>query len=680
MKRKFNDNDDDDEQVYKISKRIKIDDKININEWVSASSIHNYMLDDPILDWIKYSDKYRYEINNENFEDSFFKCIMEKGNKFEEAVIKYFKKTPNFSKNFKQISYCQEDICERKKFQETINAMKDGIPYIYQGVIHDNENNTFGSPDLIVRSDYINKLVPNTINNEDIFISAPNIDLNYHYRIIDIKYCLLHLCSDGEYLLNSGRMRANKGQIMLYNNIIGKIQGYTPSECYVLGRGWEFTKNKDTFSSDLCDNALGKINIIGKDKIFLEKINRAIKWVKEVKKNGNKWNIYPSPDRWELYPNMCNKYDMPYGCIKKKIAKELNEITQICHIGFKNRQNAHNNGIYSWKDLDITSETLGMNGEKISVLVEKILDFNNGKIGKHELVIPKIIENNIFNWKREKINSEKNRPILEFYLDFEIINNIFDNMKQIPKIGSNSWVFMIGLTAVINTENTDNPGDTENEDDKNYVKYYNFTAKELNRKGEYEIFNNMHILIKDLCNKYNIDIGNVNLYHWGHIEKNVYENILLKYNKPRHWDIGIFCDMLKLFKSEGILVKDVLTFGLKDIGKGLLKHNLITNKMCHWDDEVSNGLDAMIKAEKCYNDNNNDDNNNDNADNNILSNIDIQNIIKYNEIDCQMVYEIVNYLRNNHTKNRRDIDIDNNSIAHRIKKNRKIEKKIEKYR
>ena len=42
------------------NKRVKYNnnnDLLDTNLWVSASQIHNYMLDDPILDWIKYHIK-----------------------------------------------------------------------------------------------------------------------------------------------------------------------------------------------------------------------------------------------------------------------------------------------------------------------------------------------------------------------------------------------------------------------------------------------------------------------------------------------------------------------------------------------------------------------------------------------------------------------------------------------
>ena len=255
-------------------------------EWVSASSIHNYMLDDPVLDYFKYIGKYKYgrqkskkqkkkrfpntyyneisknllnseqknngnivriksksiekrQKSNINFETNFFEFITDKGNQFEDKVIDYLlnDRLPRIlpdivilSNIFVQASFSHFEVHKASSYEKTIDLMKKGVPIIYQGVLHNYKNKTFGSPDLIVRSDYINYLTNEpTLTNEESF-KGSDLSEDYHYRIIDIKYHTISLRSDGKRILNGGRMKANKGQIMLYNMMLEDIQGFIPNE------------------------------------------------------------------------------------------------------------------------------------------------------------------------------------------------------------------------------------------------------------------------------------------------------------------------------------------------------------------------------------------------------------------------------------------------------------------
>jgi hypothetical protein len=63
--------------------------------------------------------------------------------------------------------------------------MRNGEPIIYQGVLHNYENNTYGLPDLIVRSDYINKLMNyQVIDKEEEIKPAIKLGTNFHYKVI----------------------------------------------------------------------------------------------------------------------------------------------------------------------------------------------------------------------------------------------------------------------------------------------------------------------------------------------------------------------------------------------------------------------------------------------------------------------------------------------------------------
>jgi putative phage-type endonuclease len=202
--------------------------------WVSATKIRNYMMDDPLIDWldhhgnhktpIKYiNHNYKYKdiktakydvkdkIQSKNNNNVFNSFLMKQGTTFEDRVIEIIRN--KHGDNMVQIATFQQ-AKSHIKYLETIHHMKQGTPIIYQGVLHDYTNKTFGMPDLLVRSDWINKLIQTkVIRTKNINTPAPLLqDSKWHYRVIEIKYTSLMLCSDGKYLRNTKAVSAHKGQ------------------------------------------------------------------------------------------------------------------------------------------------------------------------------------------------------------------------------------------------------------------------------------------------------------------------------------------------------------------------------------------------------------------------------------------------------------------------------------
>ena len=80
---------------------------------------------------------------------------MNKGLIFENAIMEIMhEKFPNEIATVASVYQAKS----RLKFLETVNHINKGTPIIYQGVLHDDNRKIFGMPDLLVRSDYINKI------------------------------------------------------------------------------------------------------------------------------------------------------------------------------------------------------------------------------------------------------------------------------------------------------------------------------------------------------------------------------------------------------------------------------------------------------------------------------------------------------------------------------------------
>jgi hypothetical protein len=585
------------------SKKIKMSSElIDSNEYHSASSIHNYVLKDTLTDWLNL----KYPVDEEN-ESKFVSYIKNKGCTFEEDTVEIIKKiVEDAGEEFVYVAKNREDIKKVSNYTKTIELINDGVAVIYQGVLHGNKDfKAYGSPDLIVRSDVVKLFINEPINKDKDEFG------NYKYVIIDIKYHTLKFTSNGKTLLNDGRMPAYKGQIMVYNVLLGNIQGYAPDYCYILGRGW---KNPSKYTSNPnWNNKLGLIDFYEKDAFIQELITGAHTWLNKLNKFGKYW-VFNDPNiEPELYPNMCVT-DGHY--LKKESAIVIDEITQLWNVGIKERSLAHAKNIYKISDPRLSADVLGIrkNTNKYSI-VDKMIKFNNNKIGHGEFVLPKYVKDNIYMWHEP--------DLIEFYIDFETLSNIFVESNMVVMIG-------LGVCTRIN--------------DVVRWQYYNFRVPDLLGNYDFHIFKEMYEKMNELIDDVNEYIENIDnfmklsdalVFHWGSIEKTIYEDVYTKYCEVEDWEMLNIVDLNRIFIDEQILVKGIFNFGLKNVTNGLIKHDLITfDSTDGWKDGMSNGLDVMVEMYEMYKN----------------KDADAKQIIKYNEMDVRSLEKIVDYLRKNHTR------------------------------
>ena len=662
--------------------------------WVSASSISNYLLDDPILDYMKITNKknkqnFSSNINNINF----VQILKDQGIQFEKAVIRLLK-IPN--QNFKQIQYNRNDVFNNNKYIETINAMKIGVPFIYQAILHSKKHKLYGSADLLVRNDYIEYICKNI---KEPIPNAPNINFlnsskNYYYIVIDIKSSTLNLRSNGNTLLNKGRTVASKGQIYIYHKMVSEIQNFNSGIAFILGRKYKYTKMNKKYSGNGWFDRLGSINFNKIDNFIINKVDEAILWRRKVQTEHDKMIVYPSnfeskivedasdadifkPSRIklrddlyiDLYPNMCNKLDDNFHNKKRKLADFLGEHTLIGWVGIKHRKIAHSNNIFRFDDPKCTINTLGITGNKRRKTIHTLLKMNqttnNSKISESTCnpkvleawkefclsknFIPKKIITNIYNWRN--INS------IEAYVDFETVpcslleNYLFKNVPTTNLEGQR--IFLIGIWY-------------KNSISDNW-EYKKFISDNLDIKGESKIIFDFTNFIKD--NKF------TKLYHWGksaepYMYQNAYNRYIKVLTQDRNFESkiveddiseildskfrakeaqrarvrdgsfvsslnkNIWKDMCTLFKEGNVGIRGVKTYGLKDVANHMFLHNLIPEI---WDSNNSNcinGTNAIVNAYQ--------------INKNMQTDPRMNDIIKYNKIDCKILYDIMKYIRNNH--------------------------------
>jgi putative phage-type endonuclease len=578
---------------------------INWNNWVSATRIHNYMVDDALIDWL---DIHQFKSNEIIFKENQFKSsentfqqyIMKQGIVFENTIIT--KLRIMFPNEVVTVANYQE-AKSFDKYLETINHMKNGVPIIYQGVLHDYSKKIFGMPDLLVRYDYLNYIFGTPITKQTQIKKGSNVI--QQYRVVDIKFISLELCANGKHLRNTNKnIIAYKGQLYIYNKLLGVLQGKTPSKAYILCKHWSFTKCQNYYSGGCFDNC-AHINFKTVDKFIRSKTSKAIKWIRDLTNNGHKWQIY---SRDELKPNMCHVDK--WQSVKKQIAHYYNDITELWYCGIKNREIAESRGVKNWRThKGLTSEKLGITGSKIASTLQLFIDMNQDiSITENEqesLIIPNRIKSNLYDWKNSK-------NTIEFYIDFETISDTicYDSGW------SGTFIFMIGVGVNI---------------DNKWI-FKCFIAESLTFTSERNILLDFHqyiVSITSLNNTYK-----KNLWHWGSAENYLYRNAMNKHadllsqvNLLTEW-----CDMLKLFKEEPIITRGMLNFSLKSVVKAFYNNCFIETS---YDTDICNGLDAMVISYEYYK-------------NTKVNSSIIKDIEKYNEIDCKVIWEILTYLRKHH--------------------------------
>jgi len=591
---------------------------IDHTSWIAPSRLRNYMHGDPLLDWLdmrggaSFSPEHiGLRDNSADGDSGFINFIMQKGIEFESRVIAIIRQ--RFPGMVHQVSYGPSDVVSPDRARATDSLIEKGVPFIYQGVLHDADTRSYGCPDLLVRNDYLTRLVPGAVLARRVKQRWSRFAPPHFYYIVDIKFTTLPLRANSVGLLNSGSVPYYKTQLTFYNDILTKKQHYRAPYGYLLGRGYTYRKCGDDYTGNSCFAKLGVVDFLQSDKDYADRTANAVAWVKRVRANAHRWQVLPKPSVPELYPNMANARDYPHHATKEYIARELREITLLWGCGLKQRRNAHLYKIYRYDDSRLNTKRLGLNGPIQSRIVQTMIEFNRDSASS---IRPDVVTNNVGEWQA--------RDRLEFYVDFETVPNIFDDFTRLPYRGGVSMIFMIGVGYTA-------PGSST-------WMYRTFTAKRLSKSDECDMLEQFLQYMTAVVDHYDVEYT-PNVYHWSRAEPIQFTKAL-----SEHVDVTVcvdfnFVDLLTVFKDDTILVRGVFDFGLKSVARGLASLGFIPDL---YTGAVSGGSDAMLRAATCYK-------TAATRDVSVTTLIQFRQIVTYNEVDCKVMWYIVDYLRKNHT-------------------------------
>ena len=413
------------------------------------------------------------------------------------------------------------------------------------------------------------------------------IRLKGNFHVLDIRLMSCYYCKDNITLKNNPYLWYCKTRLYMMNNLLPKPQKLA----YIAAR----KIGDKTYKEHLI--------FIEMSNTLKQRYNDALEWVNKLQINKNKWKLEP-PSVKELFPNMKVKNE-EWNNVKKELAIKLKEISLVWNITTKQRQKLHSKGIFSWNDprLFNTLQTKKTIPNTLNIQ-KKFINMNSSTKDTYPT-----IKNEI----NVDILNKKN--YVSFFVDFETVMDLDENSTQC----NINMTFMIGCIAVVNGKSS----------------YKDFTVSRLTDIEEKKIFIRWIEYMNRISNKHNALLKDVPIYHWSPAEKTFYKAAA---NKHLLEPIDSFkwIDMFQIFKREPITLKNAWAFGLKNIAKVLYDNGEIKTT---WSvDDATDGQDAMVRVIKC----------NEKAD---IKNVplkrfeEMHQIITYNYVDCQVLYEILECIK-----------------------------------
>ena len=627
---------------------------------VDVTSLRQKLLDDPVIDWLQlYGHRHGLERDPTSKVD-FNAFIFERGQAFERAVLKLLAKRWPVA----LVEGASDTSIAR---QRTLELMQAGAPIIAGAALVDDDRGLRGRPDLLVRSDVLLSLTPSAFDAERVWrkandrslssadiasIPAPLLGNASHYRVVDIKFTGLHLDRRG-HVGNLGSAPSFKGQVWLYNQMLGKLQGYTPPAAFLLGRSWAKGTTDATFEEGRsCFDRLGPVfidDLLKRGLTIEDGIAAALSWQHRLRADGHDWSVDGEPTVPELRPNMKNKQDAPWHQAKKVLAERQGELTQLWQVGIDLRNRAlagtisdGSGGVWPAirhvNDSHVCAETLGVTKPSVITALDASLAINRST---DAVTWPAVVSVNADEWRRAKR--------LELFIDFETVNDLDDDFAALPERGGQPLIFMVGVGRYL--------------DDGSWS-FQCFVADRLSIAAEGQMLDRFFQHLADLQQAAGVVDNDVVAYHWSPAEESMLDTSWAS-ARSRHphrystasrsnssyysntwrddtclnWPKVPWYDFLnRVVKKQPFVVKGATGFGLKAIGKALHAHGLIQTS---WTDGPTDGMGAMVLAWQAERQAQSKNSNTAR----LLDIAEMAEVVTYNEVDCRVMAEVIQFVR-----------------------------------
>ncbi len=589
-------------------------------EWVSASATLNYCCDDPALDWLEgFGESKGFSRDDQlpgyDARTDFRAFLRQRAAEFETVV------TDHLAHRFGLVRIARKpaDVRSRAFAEATLAAMRDRAEVVAQGVLWNPETQVYGAADLLIRSDILHTIFPSALSEDEAGLTAPGLPAgSRHYRVVDIKFTTLDLLKDGQ--AASDHLK-HMVQVWLYNEALGRLQGFVPTSAFLLGRRWRAgSKQRGT-------SALERLARVEGDRGFdswgmsLREIGlAACSWVRRVATEGAGWQACPEPSVAELRPNPHRTDDQPWHQAKLKIVHDLADLAVLPRVTPEKRATALAAGLKHWTDAGCTAARLGITGEKAAPLVDAVIRANHSP-ADGPIVFPERVTANESLWRAP--------AVADFYVDFETVNDLDEDFSHFPEANGQPLIFMIGC------------GHLSGPPEGPRWEFRVFTVRTLAETEERRIIEEWLDHLRRVCADRDTPLEQARIFHWSPAETSslteAYNAAIVRQGSPP-WPKLPWVDLLnRLMKEQPVTVRGAFAFGLKAIAKAMHAHGLIQTL---WSDGPADGLGAMVGAWWCHREAS--------RRGAAMTDLDLmREIERYNEVDCKVMAEVLAFLRQN---------------------------------
>lgn len=610
-------------------------------DWVSPGRTRNYLNGDPLLDWLERHGRNHgftpdSELPGYDERTDFGPFIFRQGLAFEDGVMRCLA-DELAARGHAPPLRISSDVSHSRSADHanaTVDAMRAGTPMIQQAVLWDPAMRVYGVADLLVRSDVLAALFPADLALEEATgpgHGAPLLGLaDRHYRVVDIKFRDLKLRKDGSADNNA---LAFMGQVWLYNRMLAGMGGYLAPAAFLLGRSWSQGSGTTQERGESCLERLARVDDArtvkrdGEDVELETMVAHALDWLRRNRRDGAAWTLFPVPSVPELYPNGRHTMDQPWHAAKQAIAERLEELTILPRVSPAARDRAIRAGITSWRDPRVTAAVLEVSGDTYVAQFERILEANHAPV-------PVVLPTTSVHGQDELWRTPAS---FECYADFETVSNLADDFSRLPLVGGQPLIFQVGCghwePPGLGEPRGDGPDGTQ-------WRFTQWTADGLDIAGERAVIAGWLEHLVARAEAAGMPVGGGRVFHWSAAEPS---NLSNSYRNARDRQPGIdwpkdlpWYDLLvRVARAAPLGVTGAFGFGLKAIARGMHAQGHIETV---WGDGPADGMGAMMGAWWC-------DAEAARTGGTMRTLPLMDDIGRYNEVDCRTMAEILAWLR-----------------------------------